>query len=395
MITKMMSNNVKRKYGLMLFLTFIFNLYFGLQFISSRLHNTTQTHLKEINEQRTWKGKRKVVFIVGQGRTGSSLLAEMFNQHDEFIYFFEPLRAIEHSMNFANFQNRDPTRRDFYQKEVKEFLKDIMNCQYRKQHDKYLSLLDKGSFRYNSRKLTAPPFCEGVRRNCHRINATLMNELCTNNNTLKIAIKELSFRLPNKEIRYLESLASYGKMYLINIVRDPRAYLHSMKRLGWYFDNHKEYARREEFYLAERCVETKRNIEFGIQTLQTHSIRYTILRYEDLSRTNITQLGNGLSRLLKLNLLDHAISYFADKTHGKNNNGDPYSTNSRNIVKAINNWRNKVNFAFVRKVQYTCDDVMRLLGYVIITDEAMLRNASTITFQKFPLKKLDVFSTSS
>ena len=49
-----------------------------------------------VSETNDRSNERKIVLIVGQGRTGSTLLGDLFNNMDDFIYFFEPLRYARH-----------------------------------------------------------------------------------------------------------------------------------------------------------------------------------------------------------------------------------------------------------------------------------------------------------
>ena len=73
------------------------------------------------------------------------LLGELFKTLDNFIYFFEPLRAIEivhsqhHSVLQHHFLMTDPRKRKSYAKDAKAILEDMVNCRYRRSNDKILA----------------------------------------------------------------------------------------------------------------------------------------------------------------------------------------------------------------------------------------------------------------
>ena len=67
-------------------------------------------NVRETNDR---SNERKIVLIVGQGRTGSTLLGDLFNNMDDFIYFFEPLRYARH-LNEINATDWVPNNRETF-----------------------------------------------------------------------------------------------------------------------------------------------------------------------------------------------------------------------------------------------------------------------------------------
>ena len=89
--------------------------------------------------------KRQVLFIVAHGRSGSTFLADIFNQHPRVFYVFEPLHGL-----IAN-QGKG------YDQYALNFLHRIFQCDFSAGN----ATRDFGRFfRFYSRALSSPPFCK-------------------------------------------------------------------------------------------------------------------------------------------------------------------------------------------------------------------------------------------
>ena len=112
--TILIRNRLKmiRRKGIILVLVLLLTLvviqmlkYNGLQFFRRKWKVYNERISVPINSTEPNRvNERKIVVVVGQARTGTTLLGDLFNNMDDFIYFFEPLRYARH----LTYQGRIP-----------------------------------------------------------------------------------------------------------------------------------------------------------------------------------------------------------------------------------------------------------------------------------------------
>jgi len=351
----------------------------------------------KLNEQTTRVSPKKVVFIVGPGRTGTTLLGELFNSQDDYLYFFEPLRVVMEYNKFDYFVETDLEKTRFYAKEVLEFLLDISTCKFRPRNDHYLEQYNSTTFhslRRKSKKMSSGfPMCDGS--NCLPLNHTTMNRLCRETNNLKVVVKELSFRMPYARISSLEllQLPENFEILLLHSMRDPRAFLYSKHKLWWFWDYHKNPNKHLAPYVQESCSLIQKNINHFKGKRTETRVKYKLFRYEDLLLQNLTLFGDSVERFLGFESKNiNVADYFYNKTRRPSSNFHDitFGTTSRNITIIINKWRMKMDFGFVELIQRSCAGVMRELGYSRVTSLQHQRNIS-LSLVKAPSIKLATF----
>ena len=319
---------------------------------------------------------RKRLFIIAQGRTGSSLLGDLIDSHGDFLYFFEPLRAVERHLNISYFHLK--TTDSFYgeyHRIVARFMGNLLNCRLAKEDDAILKLHDKGRFRHRSKILTQDSFCtktEGGGKRCKPLTSEVMNRYCLDNPNTNIVIKELEFRIPKASIPRL--MEKRFDVQVIHLVRDPRAFLLSMKRLGWLETPGSDH---EDLFIKKRCLEVQNNImsmallyhqnhrsDGSVKTKRLKS-RYIIFQYEDFARDyEGRNLGRVLSAFLDLDFMNTTRRFYTAKFTQKTiSHGDPFSTGQRNIKASLEAWHNPKHWEYVKKVEMTCKNLMMLLDY--------------------------------
>jgi len=310
---------------------------------------------------------RKAVFVIGQGRTGSTLIGDLFNKREDFIYFFEPLRAVELYLNQSYFRLKNAEERATYGRVARKFLYNLVHCKLDKFDDGILKFHEFGQFRYRSKKLTEAPFC--TQEGCTPLSAFTLNQYCQENPQLNIVIKELEFRIPDADIT--ELWRYYYRVFVLHLVRDPRAFLSSVRKLQWFSSYHADVAKRENTFLYERCRETRNNI-IRMQTIfkidsAFSTENYKILRYEDLAVSDVAvRLGLALSIFTGTDFTNTVASFMKDRNTDKVNTSaaaDPYSIYSRRISDSIRKWREEGDRVFISKVEHYCGELMTALGY--------------------------------
>ena len=316
--------------------------------------------------------KKKLIFIISSGRSGSSLLVEMFNKFDdEFLYLFEPVHAVQSyfNSNVGDYNNRT----HMLAEEKSEFLKDIIACKYRPRNDKYLALInhpkDKMTF---MQKLYKNYKCPDSKCKVKLvINSKVMNQVCQEYKNHHIVVKELYIRFPYAEpssLSYLGIYAGNRDFYLLHLVRDPRAVVNSHKKLNWFFGSN------ESLYISRLCSIRDSVLQqfTKIQNKVSQRIPLLNVRYEDLPHS-----AQRLSNFLGLEHLERNFNDFlTEKTKTKSNNGakDPYSTKSRNIKEVLDKWRKQLPYSLVDLIQYHCKYSMEMLGYKVAMNKSEMKN---------------------
>ena len=88
--------------------------YNGLQFFRRKWKVYNERISVPINSTEPNRvNERKIVVVVGQARTGTTLLGDLFNNMDDFIYFFEPLRYARRLTYQGWIPNRAKSREFF------------------------------------------------------------------------------------------------------------------------------------------------------------------------------------------------------------------------------------------------------------------------------------------
>ena len=266
--------------------------------------------------------RRKVIFIVSRGRTGSTLIGSIFNEHSDVIYLFEPFRAIKDTVKTHTLK-------------PEQALKDIMACKYNARSKVYLK-----KFQYHrsfSKALNNPPFCKSAYFNCSLVTPRLTNQLC-NNTKLTIVIKELYDRLSFVYISFAQNLRPFDA-YIIHLVRDVRANLLSLIKVGMLRKNLHE---NDSMTIKRSCLTTPKNIKYFMKHKELGSFKYAVLRYEDFGR-NPLAVANRIHEFVHMNFNDALKKFVSNVTNTKNiiKRYRAFGTSPRNIGEVMNKWRKR------------------------------------------------------
>ena len=388
---------------------------YGIQIqVNDKMSQSGVYYNSETPSVNTTKYQRRHLFIIAQGRTGSSLLGDLIDRPSkkDFLYFFEPLRAVERYLDIAYFHlnsTNDPMYTK-YHNIADRFINNLLNCRFDRDDDAILKLHDEGSFRHRSKLMTQHPFCNSSATGkgvlCESLTSKVLNQYCLDHPNTNIVIKELEFRIPEASI--LRILKRREDVKVIHLVRDPRSFLVSMKRLGWLDTPGSD---REDVFIEKRCLEIQNNIvkitrsDHGKNVarnrrtshLETPLLmingdseirinkksdfpkslnppilrRYKILKYEDLAQdTSGRRLGIALSEFLDLDFVADTTKFFVQKfTNKKNSSGEsaanPFSTGRRNIKDFMGGWRDAKYKNYVKKIENYCRNLMVLLDYKV------------------------------
>ena len=357
----------------------------------------------DISDRRSAQNTSGVrVIIAAHGRSGSSFLGGIFNAHPDFFFIYEPL----HKLNLIV----DPQSEDYIDHSV-DAVNAILTCNF--ENDKYLESLSRpGYHRASSRSLVSPPFCKSTYeeainfienrkwKSCNgHIAAAVLNKICQKypNIASKILLErlvpaDLSWILYISDPRSVQprvqpSLshvqpamrASDDKIkppvYVLYIVRDPRAMIYSRIKLGWVYPRENAAFALESGEVDDNVRKVCDTIELNLGAVLRYPRRIKLVRYEELV-TNPEGMVRGLFGEMHISPSKEVFRWIHNKTHG------PVQllawSLSRNANVSINAWREKIPNKLLEIVEMRCDRVMRYLGYLPTNgSQKILRDLNT------------------
>ncbi|XP_078352199.1 carbohydrate sulfotransferase 3-like [Oculina patagonica] len=381
-------------------------------------------HPKERRYSSTERKMSAYVLILAQPRTGSSFLGQLFNQHPDIFYLYEPLYL------FAMFKKLNYVTEKSHATLVDSFLRNISSCHLNGFQDYFSFISHPGlsspHFRLSSKSLSSPPLCESAvqsfdnqaefLKKCPPLDAKKVSSVCASKRF--VAAKILTQRLPEVILRDLiEHFDSRAEtpFKIIQLVRDPRAVVWSMIKMGLMEKGVQTHSTRTENNHDRKQEETSQRLTISNSSLSHNFIQqvklvcdkmikdvnisldlssklsadqYRIIRYEELANSTLTFAG----RIFKFAGIDFApeVKDWLRRNSLFNKNEESvnelsYSTSNRNTTVTINSWRKNLLLLETTVIDEQCADFIRNFGYIFIDNVEVLTNISISLFR--PLRK--------
>ena len=330
--------------------------------------------------------RRKVILILAQGRSGTSLLGDLFDRDVNAFYMFEPLLVIERLNRIIHFELQDESATKFYNNESKALLTSLMTCHPNAAFQKYMKNYDDYGSRTRTSAFWRKPFCKKYAKNCRRMEGSLVEILCRNLTNYTV-MKELEFRIPGWNMKILIELAnSLGvELKVIHLVRDPRAYLSSQMKLRWFFDHTNITTRKTDQYTNSRCKETLNFIKEIERNKEQYKdkLRYFLIRYEDLVDSPQIYLKK-LADFTETDLYNRSTSWFQAQTNKKGNGyANRYQNGPRNAKLVRNAWKKHIRSTLMYAIRKHCSKLMKRLGYTMGENDKDVRKDAFNTVANF------------
>ena len=284
--------------------------------------------------------------------------------------------------------------------------------------------LSSPHFRLSSKSLSSPPLCKSeatsfdsqseILKKCPPLNAKDVSFVCAKKRF--VAAKILTQRLPEVILKNLfEEFHSQAetRFKIIQLVRDPRAMVWSMIKLGLMERGIKNYStaieysnkkldstsqplrRRNSAILGHNfikqvkllCSRMTKDVTISLQfSSKSSADHYRIVRYEEVaSRTLVFArkifdfTGIDFALEVKEWLRRNTLFDKNERSAGERS----YSTSNRNITFAVNSWRTSLSFLEVSIIDKECAYFMQNFGYKFIDNVDILTNISISLLQPF------------
>ncbi|XP_063052141.1 carbohydrate sulfotransferase 1-like [Engraulis encrasicolus] len=338
------------------------------------------------------------VLILATTRSGSSFVGQLFNQHADIFYLFEPLYHVMITLIPRPPHGRSMDDRHVMLGASRDLLRSLYNCDlyFLESYIKPMPTnhtTDKLFRRGASRALCSPPACDAYgsasgageanieegdcMRKCGTLNLTLASEGCREHR--HVVIKTV--RVP--EVGDLRALVEDPRLNLkvIQLVRDPRGILSS--RIETFRDTYRLWriwrATGRKPYNLDLTQLTAVCDDFlgSVGTAMNHPAwlrgRYMLVRYEDLALSPM-QKTKEMYDFLGLSMDRNVEDWILNSTRGGNVK-HKFGT-ARDSAANAESWRLKLSYDIVDYVQTVCQQTLQELGYKMVRSAEELKNMS-------------------
>ncbi|PVD21262.1 hypothetical protein C0Q70_19433 [Pomacea canaliculata] len=317
----------------------------------------------------------KRILLVTYGRSGSTFTSYVLKEAQEAFLFFEPLRPLvmRKTQGMDIIMSYQAVGAQFYEPQE---LNSSMLSEYERSAVGVLdSILD-----CNMTSLTIDDYLSPVIRHhehtkdvsrCLRsiLNDSYLNlphylqclidfwNLCRSR-TLRL-IKTI--RMPLRAL--FELMRKYPDLYLVYLVRDPRATLMSQRQNFGHSPMPQNFCN-----LVQDDVAHMRLLQ------QLFPSRAIAVRYEDII-VDPLEWSKRLYAALGLTMTPRVVSLIRLYTRASGD-GSAYQVYRKDPKNTANRWRSTIAYSAVRLIDYFCAEAYRALGYVQVHNETLLRNTN-------------------
>ncbi|KAM4722258.1 carbohydrate sulfotransferase 1 [Rhinophrynus dorsalis] len=334
------------------------------------------------------------ILILATTRSGSSFVGQLFNQHSDIFYLFEPLYHVQYTLIPKIIQTKSPADRRVMLGASRDLLRSLYDCDlyFLENYIKPQPVnhtTDKLFRRGASKALCSLPVCDSLEstdvyldegecgKKCGSLNLTLAMESCKDHG--HVAIKTV--RVP--QVSDLRALVEDPRLNLkiIQLVRDPRGILASRSetfrdtyRLWriWRATGRKPY-NLDVSQLTMVCEDFLKSISTGFSRPPWLKGRYMLLRYEDLARNPMKKMEE-IYEFVGIPVDGNVERWIHNSTRADQSSSRHKYGTVRNSAATAESWRLTLSYDIVEFTQNACRQVLSELGYKIVGSSQALRN---------------------
>ncbi|KAG9475881.1 carbohydrate sulfotransferase 1 [Eleutherodactylus coqui] len=336
------------------------------------------------------------VLILATTRSGSSFVGQLFNQHTDVFYLFEPLYHVQYTLIPKMTPSKSTTDRRVMLGASRDLLRSLYDCDlyFMENYIKPQPInhtTDRLFRRGASKALCSPPVCDALgptdiyleegdcAKKCGSLNLSLAMESCKEHG--HVAIKTV--RVP--EVNDLRALVEDPRLNLkvIQLVRDPRGILASRSetfrdtyRLWriWRATGRRPY-NLDATQLTTVCEDFLNSVSTGLSRPLWLKSRYMLLRYEDLARNPMKKMEE-IYDFVGIPLDTNVERWILNNTRADQSSAKHKYGTLRNSAATAESWRLTLSYDIVEFTQNACRQVLVQLGYKTVSSSQDLRNLS-------------------
>ncbi|XP_067888888.1 carbohydrate sulfotransferase 7 [Heterodontus francisci] len=338
-------------------------------------------------------GEKQHVYLHATWRTGSSFAGELFNQHPEVFYLYEPMWVM--------WQALYPGDAESLQGGARDMLRSLFHCDF-----SVLRLYAPASpsgrlttrtiFGWrNNKVICSAPLCNAYQKErVELVEGSVCEKQCAAR-----AIEELERECRKykvmviKDVRVLDAGVLFPLMRdpslnlkVVQLVRDPRAVHNSRmkskeslvkesiqvlrsknksdKNKGQWLPHR---AQRADIFVSKAleviCEAWRKDQALVNSSPAWIRSRYLTIRYEDLVLEPLRGLRT-LYNFANITATPDTENYMVNMTCGVGYSSDkPFLISSRNAKEAVSAWKKRLSLWQIQQVEQSCQKVMKMLGY--------------------------------
>ena len=315
---------------------------------------------------------RRNLIIMSHGRSGSSLMGDIFNHHPTVFYMYEPLQTTKRVTKGQSGERS-------YSSLVEQYLTGVFRCRFDQPEiladiEKYYRKSDHPRV---SQAIASPPLCPYTPTDprwdsklCYPMTGESLGSACKDNYDLTV-VKVLMDRIPEQSIKTFLTICNPLDVdcKVVFLVRDPRAVIASSRSIGFFSEKGKppNSLIGTRIFSYWHCKQTEDNLELIRKLPNLLRERIKLQRYEDLAVNPLKELS-GLYEFAGLPVLESVRTWLNETTQMSRDDctkidGEQATCTKDNARVATNRWRWKVHPHEIDIIEYYCSGVMRLLGY--------------------------------
>ena len=316
--------------------------------------------LRKSNSMRTFKVAshipRQKIIIYTLYRSGSSFIGDLFANHPDVYYVFEPLQTYPH-YNSTDKNKPKEDRNEHISRVGGQFLKQLLSChmgpfvedvkKYHVDGNRRLSTWGRRAFCRDYKygvafvKSCDPRYVKQVEQKCKTHNTIVIKTIVLHNLTALIPLLEQGVKV-------------------VHLVRDPRGQIQSIKSLDNQFNSSK--------WVPLMCSHLKNDISVSNKIKQmglSASKNYRVVRYEDVA-LNPRVISEDLFNFAGLAMRGKVRRWLKKATTTRSRSH--WSTMQMSNETAVA-WRKTIDFELLDQIQKAFKESMETLGYTIVNSK--------------------------
>ena len=321
------------------------------------------------------KQRRRNIFVIAHGRSGSTIMGDIFNHHPSVFYLHEPLQTVQRILGKVG------NSHGHYGSLMADVLSNVLRCNFSKPvlEDFNLFYRDPSHPRV-SFAIGSPPLCPYEMTDskwdpklCPVMTNESLGSTCRDKYTVTVA-KILMSRIAGNNIKnILEACkSSDADCQIIYLVRDPRAVIPSAQSVGFFNNRGSQLGKNGlRLFSYQQCDQTEKNLVFLKNLPISWQRRIMVQRYEDFALNPLKALSR-LYNFAGLTVLDSVKTWLNKSTHPAQKRedmkieGHPAFFTVDDALLALNRWRWKVDPCEIDIIEHCCKHVMQMMGYTLV-----------------------------